>query len=101
MAPAAGDVLRSLSAIWVDAGTRDEWCLDLGAEAYVQELRAVGVSEDVLHHETYDQTHAVPTAQYVKALRYVPLTRQFWWPPPGRSHGRHRADLVATTGQIS
>ena len=71
MAPAAGEVLRSLSAIWVDAGTRDEWYLDLGAEAYVQELRAVGVSEDVLHHETYDQTHAVPTSQYVKALRYL------------------------------
>jgi hypothetical protein len=50
---------------------RDEWYLDLGAEAYVQELRAVGVSEDVLHHETYDQTHAVPTSQYVKALRYL------------------------------
>jgi hypothetical protein len=71
MAPAAGDVLRSLSAIWVDAGTRDEWYLDLGAEAYVQELRALGVREDVLHHETYDQTHAVPTTQYVKALRYL------------------------------
>ena len=37
----------------------------------MQELRAVGVSEDVLHHETYDQTHAVPTSQYIKALRYL------------------------------
>ena len=37
----------------------------------MQELRAAGVSQEVLHHETYDQTHAVPTPQYVKALRYL------------------------------
>ena len=67
-----GRPLRVMVALdWVDAGTRDEWYLDLGAEAYVRELRAVGVRDDVLHHETYDQTHAVPTSQYVKALRYL------------------------------
>ena len=28
-------------------------------------------ARDVLHHETYDQTHAVPTSHYVKALCYL------------------------------
>jgi hypothetical protein len=32
------DALRSLRAVWIDAGTRDEWFLDLGAEAFRAEL---------------------------------------------------------------
>ncbi len=36
------DALRSLRAIYIDAGTRDEWFLDLGAEAFRRELEAVG-----------------------------------------------------------
>jgi hypothetical protein len=42
MARRHADALRSLKAIYLDAGTRDEWFLDLGAEAFRRELEAIG-----------------------------------------------------------
>src|SRR6266487_1374686 len=35
------DAVRSLRAVWIDAGTRDDWFLDLGAEAFRAELTKV------------------------------------------------------------
>ena len=32
-----------MRAIYIDAGTRDEWYLDLGAQAFVDELTQIGV----------------------------------------------------------
>ncbi len=49
------DALRSQRAIWIDAGTRDEWYLDLGAQAVVDALAGIGVTD--VHHETYDAGH--------------------------------------------
>src|SRR5262245_42424666 len=37
------DALRSLRAIWIDAGTRAEWFLDLGAEAFRVGFHRIGV----------------------------------------------------------
>src|SRR5690349_9203041 len=45
MAPAHTDALRSLRAIYIDSGTRDEWYLDLGAEAFRAALAEVGVTD--------------------------------------------------------
>ena len=42
------DALRSLRAIYIDAGKRDEFFLDLGAEAFRRELEAVGVTDVLL-----------------------------------------------------
>ena len=36
MVPRHADALRGLRAIYIDAGTRDEWYLDLGAKAMVR-----------------------------------------------------------------
>ena len=44
MAPRYADALRSMRSIWIDAGTRDDYFLDVGAEAFRAELRAIGVS---------------------------------------------------------
>ena len=44
MVPAHADALRGLRAIWIDAGTRDEYHLDLGAEAFRAALSDIGVS---------------------------------------------------------
>ncbi|HEY3069673.1 MAG TPA: alpha/beta hydrolase-fold protein, partial [Gaiellaceae bacterium] len=49
------DALRGLKAIYIDAGTKDEWYLDLGAEAFRRALGDVGVT-DVLF-ELFDATH--------------------------------------------
>ena len=51
------DALRGLRAIWIDAGTSDEYYLDLGAEAFRAELEALGIGEPELRFELFDGTH--------------------------------------------
>jgi hypothetical protein len=63
------DALRSQRAIWIDAGRRDEWHLDLGAEAFRRELSAVGVTD--YHFELFDGTHSGTDHRYPLALAYL------------------------------
>jgi hypothetical protein len=69
MVPRYADALRGLRAIWLDAGTRDQWYLDLGAEAVRRELAAIGV--DDVHFELFDATHMGIDYRYPLALRYL------------------------------
>jgi hypothetical protein len=69
MVPRYADALRGLRAIWLDAGTHDEWYLDLGAEAVRRELAAIGV-EDV-HFELYDAGHGGIDYRYPLSLAYL------------------------------
>ncbi len=46
--------LRTLRAIYVDCGTRDEWALHWGARALVRKLRALGIT---VRHEEFDDGH--------------------------------------------
>ena len=39
------DALRSLTAIYIDCGKRDQFFLDLGAEAFRRELEKIGVTD--------------------------------------------------------
>ena len=61
MAPRYAGALRSLRAIWIDAGTRDEYYLDLGAEAFRQALRERRRPDEVIHFELFDATHWAST----------------------------------------
>ena len=45
MAPSDADALRSLKAIYIDSGKRDQFFLDLGAEAFRRELEGIGVTD--------------------------------------------------------
>ncbi len=63
------DVLRSLSAIYVDAGSRDEYHLDLGATAFVDALAGIGVEPTFF--EIFDATHAAIEYRYPLALRHL------------------------------
>jgi S-formylglutathione hydrolase FrmB len=63
------DALRSLRAIYVDCGKRDEFFLDLGAEAFRRALADLGV-EDV-HFELFDATHMAIEYRYPLGLRYL------------------------------
>ena len=45
MAPQYADALGAQRGIWIDAGTRDEWFLDLGAKAFRETLREIGVGD--------------------------------------------------------
>lgn len=67
--PADADALRSQRAIWIDAGTRDEWYLDLDAEAFRTELAGIGVTD--VHFELFDATHGGIDYRYPLALRYL------------------------------
>ena len=69
MVPRHADALRSLRGIYVDCGKRDEFFLDLGAEAFRVALADLGV-EDV-HFELFDATHMAIEYRYPLGLRYL------------------------------
>jgi len=63
------DALRSLSAIYVDAGTRDDFYLDLGAQAFVDALASIDVEPTFF--ELFDATHMAIEYRYPIALRHL------------------------------
>ena len=69
MVPRYAEALRGLHAIWIDAGTRDEYFLDLGAEAFRRELAEIGVTD--IHFELFDGSHAFIEYRYPLALAYL------------------------------
>jgi hypothetical protein len=71
MAPRYAEALRSLRAVWLDAGTRDEWFLDLGAQAFYEALRAARVPEERMHFELFDAGHGRIDYRYPLALAWL------------------------------
>lgn len=71
MAPRYAGALRSLRAVWLDAGTRDEWFLDLGAEAFREALLAAGLPEQRVHFELFDAGHGRIDYRYPLALAWL------------------------------
>jgi S-formylglutathione hydrolase FrmB len=71
MAPRRADALRAQRAIWIDAGRSDEFFLDLGAEAFRQELEALGVKAPVVHFELFDGTHGGTDWRYPMAIGWL------------------------------
>jgi hypothetical protein len=69
MVPRHAETLRSMRAIYIDAGTRDEYFLDLGAEAFRAALAAIGVTD--VSFELFDATHMNIGYRYPIALRYL------------------------------
>lgn len=71
MAPLHADALRSLRAVWIDAGTSDEYFLDLGAQAFRDELARAGLSDDRVHLELFDGGHGGIEHRYPLALEWL------------------------------
>ena len=69
LAPRHADALRSMKAIYIDAGNRDEWFLDLGAEAFRRELDKIGMTE--YFFELFDAGHMSIEYRYPKSLAYL------------------------------
>jgi hypothetical protein len=65
------DALRSVESFWIDAGTRDEYSLDLGAEAFRAELDRIGIPEDRIEFELFDATHGGVDYRYPMALTWL------------------------------
>jgi S-formylglutathione hydrolase FrmB len=71
MTPRHADALRAQRAIWIDAGRSDEYFLDLGAEAFRQELERIGITAPVVHYELFDGTHGGSEWRYPLAIRWL------------------------------
>jgi hypothetical protein len=69
MVPRHADALRSMKAIYIDAGTRDEWYLDLRAEAFRRALEEIGVRDVFL--ELFDATRGGIEYRYPIGLKYL------------------------------
>jgi S-formylglutathione hydrolase FrmB len=71
MVPRYAGALRSLRAIWIDAGTSDEYYLDLGAEAFRAALREIGVADEVIRFELFDAGHGGIEYRYPLSLAWL------------------------------
>jgi S-formylglutathione hydrolase FrmB len=71
MVPRYAESLRSLRGIWIDAGTRDNFYLDLGAEAFRAALHEAGVADEVVRLELFDATHAAIDYRYPLSLGWL------------------------------
>ena len=69
MVPDHADALRKMRAIYIDAGKRDQYFLDLGAEAFRRALEAIGVTD--LFFEIFDATHNAIEYRYPIAIKYL------------------------------
>ena len=65
------DQVRGLRAVWVDAGTRDDFFLDIGAQAFRAELAKVGLPDDRVFFELFDGTHDGIDYRYPQALAWL------------------------------
>ena len=65
------EALRGLRAVWIDAGTRDEWFLDLGAQAFRDGLARIGLPDDRVAFELFDATHMGIDYRYPLALAWL------------------------------
>jgi hypothetical protein len=69
MVPEHAEALQGLRAIYIDSGTRDEYYLDLGAEAFRAALERIGVTDVVF--ELFDGKHGLIEYRYPLAIRYL------------------------------
>ncbi|HKO33831.1 MAG TPA: alpha/beta hydrolase-fold protein [Candidatus Limnocylindria bacterium] len=71
MARTRGEALRSMRAVWLDAGRSDEYSLDLATIAFHREVLAAGVPEDRIHFELFDGGHTNAGWRYPLALAWL------------------------------
>jgi pimeloyl-ACP methyl ester carboxylesterase len=69
LVPRHADALRGLRAIYFDAGSRDEWFVDLTMEWMRRRLTELGVRD--LHTERFDATHAGIEYRYPLGINYL------------------------------
>jgi enterochelin esterase-like enzyme len=70
MAPGHAEALHGMRRIYLDAGRRDEYFLDLGAEALAAELSQMGVEHTL---ELFDGGHGGIAYRYPEAVRELVL----------------------------
>jgi hypothetical protein len=71
MVASHADALRGLRGIWIDAGTRDEFYLDLGATAFRAELEKIDIASDLIHFELFEAGHGGIDYRYPQSLAWL------------------------------
>lgn len=71
VAAARPEAARDLRAVWIDAGTRDEWYLDLGATAFRDALLAAGLPGERIRFELFPAAHGGIDYRYPLALSWL------------------------------
>jgi hypothetical protein len=69
MVPEHAAALRRMKAVYIDAGNRDEYYLDLGADAFHRALTAIGVTD--VAFELFDAPHSRVEYRYPISLTYL------------------------------
>ena len=69
MVPVHTATLKNMRAIYIDAGKRDEFFLDLGADAFRKALERIGVTD--VFFELFDATHSDIEYRYPLSLKYL------------------------------
>ena len=62
------DALRSLKLLFIDAGARDEFFLDIGARILSRKLRDLGIDHI---HEEFDDGHMNISYRYDRSLELI------------------------------
>jgi hypothetical protein len=71
LVPRHGDAVRGLRGVWLDAGSRDEYFLDLGALALRDALLAEGLPGSRLHFELVEGGHGGMSHRYPLSLAWL------------------------------
>lgn len=69
--PGGAAALVALRGAWIDAGTRDEYFLDLGATAFRDAALAAGLAADRIRFELFDATHSAIEYRYPLAIEWL------------------------------
>src|SRR5262249_28121272 len=69
--PRYAQALRGMRAIWIGAGKKDEFHLDLSTTAFHREVLAAGVDESLIHFELHDGGHFDVSWTVVAALEWL------------------------------
>ncbi|SDJ56937.1 alpha/beta hydrolase [Nonomuraea jiangxiensis] len=69
--PRYAEALRSMRAIWVDAGDKDEYFLDFGAVAFRRALEAAGVPDERVYFQLFPAGHGAIEYRYPLALAWL------------------------------
>ncbi|WP_338766061.1 alpha/beta hydrolase-fold protein [Nocardia vulneris] len=71
MVPKYAEALRGLRGIWIDGGTRDEWYLDIGGQAFRAALLAADVPAEIIEFELFDAGHGGIDYRYPLSLAWL------------------------------
>lgn len=69
--PKYAEALRSMRALWIDAGNRDEFHLDAGAAAFRREVARAGVPDDRVRFELFDAAHGGIEYRYPLSISWL------------------------------